>query len=255
MESTVMRRPLAMATALLVLGCGWSRAEDAVADPALFNPLAAIGEDRLKAFAERPLFTPSRRAPEAEVDTPPTDPEPAPPTEPDTPDSPNPPNAKLLGILGTDADAIAVIQDQDAGQTLTLRVGDSIGDWQVAEIGDTSVTLSFEDQTSDLQLFQPGGAPAGAATDGAAASPDSGAYGGGDPSADTPDAAAPAEPMDAGQDNGGDGQAAEPEGQDPRTMLDRVRAMREAQQKASGNLFGHKPQKPGHHPPGFDPAQ
>src|SRR5262249_59937389 len=83
----------------------------------LASPLAVHSLDRLSATRERPLFSPSRRAP-----APPPPPPPRPPPPP-----PEPPNVTLVGIVMDAGEARAIVQSGPKNEVRRVRTGDDIG--------------------------------------------------------------------------------------------------------------------------------
>lgn len=123
-------------------------------DPGL-NPLATLARDSLKGFRERPLFTPSRRAPQpAPTAEPPPEAEPAPVEEAEAPPTPQP-NLKLTGVLEGPDDAVAVVQDLDSNTMTQLRPGDMLNGWLVTSVEGVTLTLTLGDRDEQYRLFDP----------------------------------------------------------------------------------------------------
>jgi hypothetical protein len=130
----------------------------AVPDRILLNPLAEVSLDSLSGFRDRPLFVPNRRPPAPVVAAIEPEPEPEPLPEPEPVDAePEVPAVKLAGILQIESDSVAVLRDDGAGTTLSVRVGDPVESWTVAAIGDASVTLELDGREHEIRIFEPGG--------------------------------------------------------------------------------------------------
>jgi hypothetical protein len=126
-------------------------------DRLILNPLAEYGLDRLQGFRDRPLFVSTRRPPPPVVEQEPYiepvaeyEPEPEPEPEPETF------NVTLSGIMEIDGEPLALVRDENEGTTSSVRVGDTLEGWTVASIGEGSVSLSRDDRTQDIKIFQPG---------------------------------------------------------------------------------------------------
>jgi hypothetical protein len=110
------------------------------------NPLAAQSMEGLSASVDRPLFSPSRRAPAppplpaAQVAAPP--PPPAPP-----------PNVVLVGIVMDGETARAVIRAGAEKKILRARIGDDVDGWKVAQIEGRKLVLSLDDRLATFTLF------------------------------------------------------------------------------------------------------
>ena len=97
---------------------------------------------RLAVALERPLFTESRRPPEA----------PAP--------APTPLDATLAGILSAGEEKVAIVLGPGAERGHRLREGDVFRGWRVVKIDDYSVQLERGGRTERLVLTYRGAAPA-----------------------------------------------------------------------------------------------
>lgn len=182
-----------MKRALLILAtlvfCLPAAAADGDGAPAaverdLLNALGGLNAERLSSFVNRPLFAPSRRPPE--VAPPPPDSAGGPTDPPPDAAGAEPPKLRLTGIIATGEDVVAVVRDDEAGTSLSLRVGDTFGaDWVVTAIGEASMTLTRGDDSTDYDMFEPHAAgPAGGMATGASAGSDAG---GAPDNADVPD--------------------------------------------------------------------
>jgi hypothetical protein len=117
------------------------------------NPLSAIAAAALQGFRERPLFSPSRRAPQAEL---PPEPEPEPVDVAAPPPEPAPqPNLRLTGIVEGPDDAMAVVQDLDDNTTTQLRLGDMLNGWLVTSIDPVALRLTLGERDEEYRLFDP----------------------------------------------------------------------------------------------------
>jgi len=128
-----------------------------VQDRILLNPLAEVSLDSLSGFRDRPLFVPNRRPPAPVVAAIEPEPEPESLPEPEPVDTePEVPAVKLAGILQIESDSVAVLRDDGAGTTLSVRVGDPVESWTVAAIGNASVTLELDGREHEIRIFEPG---------------------------------------------------------------------------------------------------
>jgi hypothetical protein len=109
----------------------------------LSNPLGAQSMEGLSASLDRPLFSPSRRAPA---------PPPLPVAQAPAPPSP-PPNVVLVGIVMDGETARAVIRTGAEQKILRARIGDDVGGWKVAQIEGRKLVLSLDDRLATFTLF------------------------------------------------------------------------------------------------------
>jgi len=109
----------------------------------LASPLAVHSLDRLSATRERPLFSPSRRAP-----APPPPPPPRPPPPP-----PEPPNVTLVGIVMDAGEARAIVQSGPTNEVRRVRIGDEIGGWKVAQIESRRLVLKLDSRLATFSMF------------------------------------------------------------------------------------------------------
>ena len=136
----------------------------------LASPLAVHPLDRLSATRERPLFSPSRRAPAP----PPIVSLPPPPPPP----PPEPPNVTLVGIVMDAGEARAIVQS-GPNEVRRVRIGDDIGGWKVVQIEGRRLVLKLDSRVATFSMFSghrnpaPGAAPRAAprAAPGAAPQP------------------------------------------------------------------------------------
>jgi hypothetical protein len=109
----------------------------------LVNPLAAPSLDRLSATRERPLFTPSRRAP------PPPLVASAAPVE----SAASPPSISLLGVIIAVEGPRAVINDMTRNKIVRVRIGDEIDGWKVRQIDERLLVLWRDGRSASFKLF------------------------------------------------------------------------------------------------------
>ena len=110
----------------------------------LASPLALHPLDRLSATRERPLFSPSRRAPAP----PPIVSLPPPPPPP----PPEPPNVTLVGIVMDAGEARAIVQS-GPNEVRRVRIGDDIGGWKVAQIEGRRLVLKLDSRVATFSMF------------------------------------------------------------------------------------------------------
>jgi general secretion pathway protein N len=113
---------------------------------ALPNPLAAQSMEGLSATIDRPLFSPSRRAPAAPA---------APAAEAPAPPSPPapPPNVVLVGIVMDGESARAVIRAGAEKKIMRARIGDDVDGWKVSQIEGRKLVLSLDDRHATFTMF------------------------------------------------------------------------------------------------------
>ena len=125
------------------------------------NPLWGVPLSTLTATRERPLFTPSRRAPAPAVAGP-VAAAPAPPPAP-PPAEPERPQLVLVGAIANGSEGIAVFLDQATNNVIRLRTGQDHSGWVLRSVKGREATLQKDQQTTTLTLPVPGEAPAIAA--------------------------------------------------------------------------------------------
>src|SRR5262245_25079648 len=108
----------------------------------LASPLAVHSLDRLSATRERPLFSPSRRAPA-----------PPPPIVRPPPPPPEPPNVTLVGIVMDADEARAIVQSGPTNEVRRVRIGDEIGGWKVAQIESRRLVLKLDSRLATFSMF------------------------------------------------------------------------------------------------------
>lgn len=117
------------------------------------NPLWAIPLKTLSATRERPLFTPSRRAPAPVIAGPPP---PQPVSAPPPPAPPQKPRLTLVGAIIGDRESIAVLLDEGTRDIVRLRTGESHAGWMLRSIRRREVTLEKDRETMIIALSVPG---------------------------------------------------------------------------------------------------
>jgi len=122
------------------------------------NPLWGIPLSTLTATRERPLFTPSRRAPAPAVAGPVVAAPPAPPAP--APAEPERPQLVLVGAIASGSEGIAVFLDQATNNVIRLRTGQDHSGWVLRSVKGREATLQKDQQTTTLTLPVPGEAPA-----------------------------------------------------------------------------------------------
>jgi hypothetical protein len=154
-------RPMSVAALLVMMPAAVMAADASPQSPsstppqagegALASPLAAQPFDRLSATRERPLFSPTRRAP-------PPPPQVVAAPEPPPPPAP-PPNVALFGIVMDGDEAHAVVQAGPAEKIRRVRIGDDIGGWKVAQIEGRRLVLALDGRIATFMMFAGNGAP------------------------------------------------------------------------------------------------
>jgi len=117
------------------------------------NPLWAIPLKTLSATRERPLFTPSRRAPAPVIAGPP-------PAQPiaaaPPPPAPEKPRLSLVGAIVGERESIAVLLDEGTRDIVRLRTGESHAGWTLRSVRRREATLEKDRETMILALPLPG---------------------------------------------------------------------------------------------------
>ena len=119
-------------------------------EAASLNPLSTLTLDGFKATLDRPLFARTRRGPAPEVvDTPPPEPVAAPPQEP----APEDLNLRLVGLILSDPDNLALLLDESTGEIHRVRVGDDYDGWKVVVLDPRTVELRRDAERHTLTMF------------------------------------------------------------------------------------------------------
>ena len=113
------------------------------------NPLWAIPLSSLASTRDRPLFTPSRRAPAQAVTGPVAPPPPvmAPPAGPERPP------LVLIGAIAGETEGFAVFLDQATNNVIRLRTGQDHAGWVLRSVKGREVTLQ-KDRRTDATVAQ-----------------------------------------------------------------------------------------------------
>ena len=114
------------------------------------NPLWAIPLRELTATRERPLFTPSRRAPAPAVANAAPPPPPPPPAE--KPQEAEPLQLSLTGTVAGGDSAMGIFLDKASGTPLRLKVGDKHKGWTLRSVGRRDVVLAKGMTTTKLAM-------------------------------------------------------------------------------------------------------
>jgi general secretion pathway protein N len=120
------------------------------------NPLWAIPLSSLSATRDRPLFTPTRRAP-AQAVVGPVAAAPPPPVAP--PAGPERPPLVLIGAIAGETEGFAVFLDQATNNVIRLRTGQDHAGWVLRSVKGREATLQKDLRTETLALPIPGAAP------------------------------------------------------------------------------------------------
>jgi hypothetical protein len=118
------------------------------------NPLWAIPLSTLTATRERPLFSPSRRAPTPVVANAPAIPQQRPPPPPAVAQHPD---MILVGTVTGETRGVAVFIDTTTRGTIRLRTGEDHKGWTLRSVEARSVTLHKGNTTETLALPPPSG--------------------------------------------------------------------------------------------------
>jgi len=125
--------------------------------PVSANPLWAIPLNTLMATRERPLFSPSRRAPTPVVANAPAIPRPQPPPPPAVAQHPD---MILVGTVTGESSGVAVFIDTTTRDTIRLRAGEDHKGWTLRSVEARSVTL-HRGSTTETMVLPPASATAG----------------------------------------------------------------------------------------------
>ncbi|MCU0830232.1 MAG: hypothetical protein MUC58_01720 [Rhizobiaceae bacterium] len=163
----MMRRALLPLLAIACASCGRPAVADdgeAGAQPA--PPVQTLFITTLDNLRTRPLFSPTRTAPQ-------TEPDPLPEPEPVAPDMPEPdvppadistyPEWLLIGIVRSDTINRAIFRTSAGDETFSLASGESRDGWTLATVSRASVTLENAGGLAELPLGDPTASATGAA--------------------------------------------------------------------------------------------
>ncbi len=136
--------------------------DDALLPPLTGNPLAGLKLSDLQATRNRPLFTPSRRAPRpatnanannsASSSTQPADPETK--QAPDPEETAKAGQFVLMGVVKGDSERLALLRHKATGELLRLREGDIFDGWSLDSLESDRVHLSKGGLQEVIVLFQ-----------------------------------------------------------------------------------------------------
>jgi len=112
------------------------------------NPLWAILLKELSATRDRPIFSPTRRAPAPAVVAMPY----SPPPKPAKPPEPDRPQLSLVGTVAGDREGFGIFLDRSANIVLRLKIGDEHRGWILREVRGRETVLEKGDKTATLAL-------------------------------------------------------------------------------------------------------
>lgn len=118
------------------------------------NPLWAIPLAALTATRDRPLFSASRRPPVVPLPA-----APPPKVEALAPPPPERPSLTLIGTIVSREASLAMLQGSGAEAISRLRLGQENDGWRVQGIGLRSIVVEKGEQSVELALPKPNGAP------------------------------------------------------------------------------------------------
>jgi general secretion pathway protein N len=115
------------------------------------NPLWAIPIGSLSITRDRPLFTPSRRAPAPAVVAPPV----VQPKVAARPAEPEHPKLTLIGTVVGETEGIGVFLDQSTQGFVRLKTGEQHSGWVLRSVKPRAATLEKDHKTETLSLPTP----------------------------------------------------------------------------------------------------
>jgi hypothetical protein len=122
---------------------------DEPAESATASASHQVSLDDLSETRDRPLFSPSRRPRQANLEVPV-----APPPPPPPPQAPTPvPNLAFLGTFESPTEVGATVQIPPNDKPVTVRYGTAIGGWRVVDISRQRLVLGLEDRRAVFTLF------------------------------------------------------------------------------------------------------
>jgi general secretion pathway protein N len=111
--------------------------------------------DELSATRDRPLFSPSRRPRQNNVEVAVA----PPPPPPAVPEAPTPaPSLTFFGTFESPTEVGAAVQIPPSDKPIIVRYGTYISGWRVVDIKRHRLVLAREDRTAVFTLFNPAGA-------------------------------------------------------------------------------------------------
>ena len=125
------------------------------ATPRSGNPLWTVPLTALTATRDRPLFSASRRPPVVALPA-----APPPKREAFAPPAPERPSLTLIGTIVSREASLAMLQGSNAEAISRLRLGQENDGWRVRGIGLRSIVVEKGEQSVELALPRPNGAPA-----------------------------------------------------------------------------------------------
>jgi hypothetical protein len=137
--------------AVAAIAAGGAAAQDAPPSYAVhLNPLSSLRPSDLRAFKERPLFTPSRAPPPVAQAVPEVAAAPPAPVEEPAPE------VRLAGVIHGAAQVMAILQRTNGGGRSTVRVGDLVDGWTVTAIEPSGIRLASGSRERAYGLFARG---------------------------------------------------------------------------------------------------
>jgi len=129
----------------------------AVKSEPIGNPLWAVPFSTLSTIRERPIFSPSRRAPipivASPVVEPPKSAPPAPAAEPERP------QLTLVGAIASESDGFAIFLDNTNKTVVRLRTGENYSGWVLHSVKGREATLQRDADIAVFELPAPSDAP------------------------------------------------------------------------------------------------
>ena len=120
-----------------------------------------VSLDELSATRDRPLFSPSRRPRQNNVEVAVA----PPPPPPSAPEAPTPaPNLTFFGTFESPTEVGAAVQVPPSDKPIIVRYGTIISGWRVVDIKRHRLVLAREDRTAVFTLFNPPAATPNATT-------------------------------------------------------------------------------------------
>jgi hypothetical protein len=118
------------------------------------NPLWSVPLRMLTATRDRPLFSPTRRAPPAPV--PVVAVSPAPPPPPPQPAAPDRPQLTLVGTISGGSEGIGVFVDELTTRTIRIRTSQDYAGWTLLAVTRREATFKKDDRQATLTFPVPG---------------------------------------------------------------------------------------------------
>jgi hypothetical protein len=137
---------LALGCGLLAHAAGWTQeAPDTRHSQPRASALPFLKLEELTATRDRPLFAMDRR-PQAPAQPPPAI----------VPQQPAKQRHEytLKGVISQGASTFVLLEDLNTSETLLVRAGEKLGEWQITVDSDRSVTLIGEGGPIKLEMFQ-----------------------------------------------------------------------------------------------------